>query len=691
MITFKRVFIVVLGSLFLLSAGYTLPQDKDSEPSNRIGYTIHFNTIKSVLDAKKSIINAQTARAGIVNIVPPAHIWSQSSCVEMLDTLFAEANARNIKIILTRIDANYPNGKNYLYGQVLAPMVVSGAVKVYPTVANLAYESWMQQETEYYATHYGQHPNLIGFCIGGFAELFDSPRAGVIVWSDKTKRYEIGQYTDLMKQYWQQWLANQFGSIDRINREYKVNFTSAEEIPMPNSESDKRFGLPHRAYFDFVTAINSWWWKQYNTNRKLWQKSSKTPFILQLNGTLIDRFINGHPGFAAFNLPAWLNNVDAIGVSLYTDSKLADFSFGSLYGTANIVQWAKELGKPIFILESGINSSKAGFDLFQLRYLSQIAVPLNPNAYIYEHFRYNRPAKNVPAGYLYAVDWKQNMPNSGSIQRAYRQTNLMLTENRSESIAPYLYVITMPKLVRDDAVAARFHMMLYNLSTFVPIRMVDINDMAFIPAKQMVLLSPTWKLELPDIYQTNILKLAKHRSWILMADEHTYPQIQRQLGKDVAGATLDLAAYMKEVKSDIAAIGFGKALVGFYIGQYKTAPNGLTPDSSLAYIPLSNGIKVFCLQPVESLSIDAAPWKLNDKDRTEWYFTVYRYDTLPTSVRIAMPVIPRGTVRTVRWNVTELIGNKKMPVPTKMVRNELQFSAKNGAEYIITNARVNTK
>jgi hypothetical protein len=433
---------ILSGILILFSAGYTLPQDNSINGQNRVGYTIHFNTLKSVIDAKKSIAYAESAGAGVVNIVPPAHIWSQPICVEMLNTLFAESSSKNIRIILSRIDANYPNGKNYLYGQVLAPVVQSGAIKVYPTVGNPAYEQWIQQETEYYATHYGQHPNLAGFCIGGFAELFDSPRASVLVWSDKTKRYEIGQYTDLMKQYWQQWLVIQFGDIDRINQEYQTKFASIEDIFLPNSESDKRFGSSHRAYFDFIAVINGWWWKQYNDNRKIWQKSSKTPFIVQLNGTLVEKLNVGHPGFAAFNLQAWLSNADAIGLSLYTDSKLADIGYGSLYGMTNLAQWAKELGKPIFILESGMNRPKSGFDLFQMRYLAQLAIPLNPNAYIYEPFRYNKQEKIIPAGYIYTVDWKQNLPNSGSIERAYRQTNLILTENRSKSVAPYLYIVT---------------------------------------------------------------------------------------------------------------------------------------------------------------------------------------------------------------------------------------------------------
>ncbi|MDI6782655.1 MAG: beta-galactosidase [bacterium] len=682
---------LAITNLFILSLSFAEPQNKSIEFKARSGYTIHFNTLHSVEDAKKSIASAQSAGAKIVNIVPPAHIWVQPNCVEMLDSLFAESKEKNIEIIITRIDANYPEGTNYLYGKVLTPVDKTLPSRVYPTVANPAYEEWLQQETEYYTTHYGAHPNLAGFSIGGFTDLFDSPRASVLVWNAQTKRYELGQYTDSMKKYWQQWLITKFEHIERINEEYHTKFGNLDEIPLPNSESDKRFGLPHRAYFDFVSVINTWWWNQYNYNRKIWQKSSKAPFILQLNGTLIDKLKHGRPGYAAFNLPAWLSNADAIGLSLYTDAELADTGFGSLFGLTNLTQWAKDLGKPIFVLESGIDKPKAGFDLYQLRYISQVAIPLNPKSYIYEHFQYTKKVQTVPSGFIYTADRKQNLPNSVSIQRAYQQTNQILVAHRGEAVSPYLYVITMPKLVRDDPLAAKFYMMLYALSTFVPIRSVDINDIAFIPTKQIVLIAPSWKSELPEIYQSKILQLAKRRSWMVMVDEHTYPQIQRQLGKEIAGATLDLAGYMKEVKPDIAATGLGKAIVSFYLAQKKIAPNGIPAEPGLAYVPLSNGIKIFCDQPVDIILLDSTLWNLNEKDNHEFHITVYRRDTQPTAVQVTLPVIPRGTVKTVRWTVTESAGIKKVPIPAKTIKNTIEFTAKNGVEYIISRAKPITK
>lgn len=675
-----------ISYLFFLSFSFAEPQNNPIEFKTRSGYTIHFNTLRSVEDAKKSVALADAAGANIVNIVPPAHIWAQPSCVQILDALFAETRAKNIQIILTRIDANGPDGKNYLYGQVLTPLAQSIG-RGYSTVANPTYEEWLQQETEYYATHYGQQSNLAGFCIGGFAELFDSLRASVLVWNEKSKRYEIGQYSDAMITYWQQWLRSKFESIDRINEEYQAKFASIDEVPLPNNEADKRFGLPHRAYFDFVSAINSWWWKQYNYNRKIWQQSSKTPFILQLNGTLIDKLSNGRSGYAAFNLPAWLNTADAVGLSLYTDSKLADTGFGSLFALCNLTQWAKDLGKPIYVLESGIARPKSGFDLFQLRYISQLAIPLNPKSYIYEHFRQTTPEKNIAPGMMFSPTWKSNLPNSATIQRAFQQSNQILTEGRGKTVEPYLYVITMPKLVRDDLLAARFYSMLYAIAAFVPIRMVDINDIAFIPAKQIVLIAPSWKSELPEVYQSTILQLAKRRSWMVMVDEHTYPQIQRRLGKEIPGAILDLAGYMKEVKSDIGATGFGKAIVSFYLSQKKIAPNGVSAEPGLAYIPISDGIRIFCDQPIENIPIDSAVWDIGKKDKTELQITVYRRDQQLTMVSVTLPIIPRGTVKTIRWSVAELSGTKKIIVPARVIKNTIEFKVKSGVEYLITPSR----
>ncbi|MCX7918524.1 MAG: hypothetical protein N3A72_02725 [bacterium] len=654
---------------------------------SRVGYTIHFNSLRTVDDAKKSIAMAEFAGAGIVNIVPPAHIWSQPTSVQVLDTLFAECKARNIRIILTRIDANTPDGKNYLYQQILTPVDKTG--RVFSIVANPEYEEWLQQETAYYANRYGREPNLAGFCIGGFAGFLDSIRAGVLVWNDKTKRYEIGQYTEVMKRYWQQWLLNTFETMERINEEYQTQIATPDEIPLPQNPMDKRFGLPHRAYFDFISALNSWWWKQYNYNRNIWQQSSKTPFILQLNGLLVDTLIKGHPEYAAFNLPAWLSNADALGISLYTDTKLADTGFGSLYAMTNIIHWAKELGKPIYILESGVDKNNAGFDLFQLRYITYCGLPLNPKSILYEHFREQKAGQSVRPGVLYQWNWNLNLPNSTSITRTFSNANRILSEGKAEPRLPYVYVITYPKLLRDDILAKKFYSMLYMIATFVPIRLVDIKDITFIPANQIVLIAPSWKSELPEIYQRNIIQLAKRRSWLLMTDEYTYPQIQRLLGKEIPGATLDLAGYMKSVDLDIAARGFGKALGNFYIAQKKNAPNGILATAGLAYIPLSDGIKIFCTQPVEVLPLDAGIWGLGEKEKIkpELQVTIYRRDGQPTPVKISLPVIPQATLKTVRWSVVELAGSQKTTVPAKTVKNTIEFTARNGIEYLITQTR----
>lgn len=540
----------------------------------------------------------------------------------------------------------------------------------------------MQQETEYYATHYGQQPNLVGFTVGGFTDWLDSPRASVLAWSTKTKKYEIGQYTSLMEKYWRQWLLNQFSDIDRINQEYQTKFARIEEVPLPKNETDKQFGLPYRAYFDFVSAINEWWQNQYTYTQTIWQKSSKVPFILQLNGTLIEKIIAGRSSYAAFNLPTWFSNVDAVGLSLYTDSKLPDTGLSSLFALTNLTQWSRDLGKPIFVLESGLAQPKAGFDLYQLRAISELAMPLNPRAYIYEYLRYPKSDKAIPPGMLYTADWKLNQPMSSSIQRVYHQASQRVEQNNGKPLAPYFYAITAPKSIRDDMLAAKFYSLLYATATFVPLRMVDIHDIEFIPAKQIVLITPSWKSELPEVYQTKILQLAKRRSWLLICDEHTYPEIQQQLGKEVAGATIDLAGYLKEIESGSATTGFGKAIVDFYITQQKTVPNGLTAEPGVLGIPYANGIHVFCNQSVEMIPIDSVPWNLTEQD--EFHVMIYRQDSQSTFVRLTIPIFPRGTVKTIRWTVTEIIGGKKMPVPAKTIKNKIEFTAKNGVDYLIT-------
>lgn len=117
----KLIVELLIYSLVSLSfSSAAQPVKQETRRPSLYGYTINFNTLRSIADVKKSVAIALSAGAGVVNIVPPAHIWSNPTCVQMLETLFAETKAKNITVILSRVDANYPNGTNYLYSQILS-------------------------------------------------------------------------------------------------------------------------------------------------------------------------------------------------------------------------------------------------------------------------------------------------------------------------------------------------------------------------------------------------------------------------------------------------------------------------------------------------------------------------------------------------------------------------------------------
>ena len=53
----------------------------------------------------------------------------------------------------------------------------------------------MEEETRYYAEHFGSLPNLIGINLGPFSEPFSAERCGFLEYMDESRTYEITQYT----------------------------------------------------------------------------------------------------------------------------------------------------------------------------------------------------------------------------------------------------------------------------------------------------------------------------------------------------------------------------------------------------------------------------------------------------------------------------------------------------------------
>ena len=288
--------------LFLLSISFSAP---------KVGYTLDFDKLHSVTQAKQLLNAAHKSGARVINIIPPAHIWENKTSKAILDAFFEESQKLKMDILITRIDADYPNGKNYLYDSVLTkpgalPGEVTRGKRPYlATVGNTAYEDWMQEETEFYSREYGAKPNLIGFNVGFFADPFVVKTGSLLFEDNKTKRYEIAQYTSFAKALWQHWLVQKLGTLDRINQEYQTKFTSIAEIPLPLNEEDKHFELSTRAYTDFITCISEWVIGNYKINQTLWHQHSQSPFIFELDVWTSDRFANGRGAYTAFDFSKW--------------------------------------------------------------------------------------------------------------------------------------------------------------------------------------------------------------------------------------------------------------------------------------------------------------------------------------------------------------------------------------------------
>src|SRR5204863_702491 len=107
---FTRFALVVLAALIASPAGAGAPVT---------GYTAHFTHLHSVADARRIVREARIAGARLLNVVPPARVWQRALAVDMLDMIFADAERSGMRIVLTRLDACYPDGYNEFFRHVL--------------------------------------------------------------------------------------------------------------------------------------------------------------------------------------------------------------------------------------------------------------------------------------------------------------------------------------------------------------------------------------------------------------------------------------------------------------------------------------------------------------------------------------------------------------------------------------------
>jgi len=465
-----------LGSL--LAANGTNAATEGLKP----GFVVHFDAIATAAEGKQLVKVAVDAGAKVISVVPPAHIWENRQALEMLDAVLEEIDRHQLSLIFARLDASYPPDKhgdrfNYLYGRILTARGVlpNGAAtteQFLTTVGRDDYNNWMEEEIRYYAERFGKLPNLLGITVGPFSEPFTAQRCGFLQYMDKTASYEITQYTPYAARLWRRWLAARFGTIRRINDEYGTKLTAIERVPLPRSETDPRFGKPGVAYFDFVKCLNDWFEARYERCRRIWHETSgraDVPLILQFNGFELEKFVTGRPAYAAFDLPGWVARADAIGLSVYTNSGYDDFGHGPVRAMVNFLVLAKDLGKDVFVLESGSETPNVTLDPAELRFFGAVALKLRPRTYIYEWLKdeFNEPYPSNPG--------KVVAPNGEIRQDAFqalRELFLQIESSNSELEPPKFYAQFDPAAARENPHAGEVTAALFDLAADVSIRWI---------------------------------------------------------------------------------------------------------------------------------------------------------------------------------------------------------------------------
>jgi hypothetical protein len=425
---------------------------------------------------------AQRAGAEVINVVPPAHVWENSSAIEMLDAILDEIAKRNLKLVFTRIDASYPPDAqgtryNYLYGRVLTESgkLPNGAATTsyFRTTAGLnGYVEWMEEETRYYAARFGGLPYLLGINLGPFSEPFSSERGGFLEYVFESQRYEITQYTPFAEKLWHRWLESRLHSIAAVNREYGTTFSSFEEIPLPRNELDPRYGNAIFAYFDFISALNDWLIDCYERCRRIWHETSSRPdipFILQFCGGGAEKLYKGSPCLAAFDLAGWVVRADALGLSLYSNSGFPDMGHASIRATVNLLALARDMGKEVFVLEGGCEAPNVVLNAHELQFFGTVARGLSPRTYIYEFLKekFDEPYKSNP-GKLVTARRRIRRPALHALSSLFAG----IKTSSPDPETPILYAKINLSSMRGNLQAMAISCVLYDLASTVPIRWI---------------------------------------------------------------------------------------------------------------------------------------------------------------------------------------------------------------------------
>ena len=450
----------------------------DAHAAPTPGFVVHFDCLQNEAEARAIVKVAAVQGAGVISVVPPAHVWENPTALRMLDAIVGDAGRLHLQIIFARIDAAYPpdakgQRENYLYGRILSEpgRLPDGRATVeyfLTTAGRRGYTEWMEEETRYYAVRYGRLPNLIGFTIGPFVEPFASERGGFLEYDNRTDRYELTQYTPEARRLWHRWLVAHLQDIGAVNREYGTSFLAIDLVPLPSNEEDARFGRPQAAYTDFVRTLDEWFFDAYRRCRGIWHTASgrdDVPFILQFSGFEAEKLAKGRPGVAAFDLPSWIANADAVGLSLYSNGGYPDRGHAAIVATVRLLALARDLGKEIFVLEAGYENPAVLVDANEFAFLADAPAALAPRTWIYEFLKdkFDESYASNP-GKLVGADGRLRKDAAAAVRQAFARLRDPGPERPQLRVA-----VDLPSLRTDRGVALAANA-LYALASVAAIR-----------------------------------------------------------------------------------------------------------------------------------------------------------------------------------------------------------------------------
>jgi hypothetical protein len=485
------------------------------------GYTLHFNFLNSPAASAETVVLAEKASARVVSLVPPAHVWEDGNGLRSLDAAITAVKQQGLHFVLSRMDANQSTGLAWLYENPLAhPGRLpdgSAAIEWFrATVGNHRYEQWQNQETRYYSKRYGRLPQLVGTALGGMVEPFVSQRGSLLQWDDTSDSYEIVQYTSDCLAEWHRWLRRHFGGVQAVNRAYHTRFLNLAMVPMPLHGEDSRFGRPREAYFDFVQTINDWFVRQYQTNRNLWHQFSTKPFLLQLSGFESEKIARGRPEFAALDIPSWIAQADAVGVSLYAHAGYPGWGHGANVATLQLLAAARDGGKQAFVMESGCEAPRVTLRAHELSFVTHIGLLLNPTCYVYEYFRYER-SRRVDPGMMVSPSGSTHQPGFDRVAEQLRS----LAASAKTITSPCFFYLSAPRTARSNEVAGRVNRAVYHLASYIPCRLLPWQRFDRIPTGSVVLIPPGLHKVASTQQLKQLLNSAKLRGWHLVSDNPT--------------------------------------------------------------------------------------------------------------------------------------------------------------------------